>query len=61
VRDKVDKKIIKGLINDEEIDADTLYNEVKHIILRGKLTKSDISKVDKSNLSDIRKTKKRLK
>jgi hypothetical protein len=59
--DKVDKKIIKGLINDEEKDADKLYDEVKQMKLLGELTKSDIKKVDRSNLSSIRKAKKRSK
>jgi hypothetical protein len=40
--DKVDQKIIKGLINDEEKDADKLYDEIKHMKLEGELTKSDI-------------------
>jgi hypothetical protein len=55
----VDKKILKGLINDEEKDADKLYDEVKYMRLGGELTKSDISKVDRSYLSDLRKFKKK--
>ena len=45
--DKVDKKILKGLINEEEKGADQIFEQVKNFKIGVDFTKSDISKVDK--------------